>query len=212
MVGLVVRLSGKLKPVFFRKRGVLANGWDDVVAITADGSGNDPMSVHSSDARPGEEIAYECSVGADGRAVVHLRRGEYAAVPDLWYVMIVRPGGNPPNICLVAFACGSFPKGTVVDVSDRDALAGIDPKTQVAAIQWGYGDPKIHQVFVHPDHRRKYISVALIGAADIVNMCFGKSGERAIYGGDVTTDGGEHLRRAWSMSPRVIPRQGIVHS
>lgn len=212
MVRLVVRLSAELKPVFFRKRGVLANGWDDVVAITAEGSGNEPTSMHASEVLPHEEVAYECSVDRNGRVVVHLRRGEYERVPDLWYTMVVRPNGNPPNVCLIAFACGSFPKGTVVDVNDRDALSAVDPKSQVAAIQWGYGDPKIHQVFVHPDHRRRGISVAMIGAADIVNMCFGKNGGRAIYGGDVTTDGGEHLRRAWSLSPRVMPRQGVVQS
>ncbi len=208
----MVRLSGKLKPVFFWKRGVLHNGWDDVVAITSEGSGHDPMTIHTSEEQPNGEVAYECSTDDDGRIVVHLRRAEFAQVPDLWYVMMGRPEGNPPNICLIAFASPTFPKGTVVDVNDGEALKGVDPRSQVAAIQWGYSDPKIHQVFVHPDHRRKRISVAMIGAADIVNMCFGKTGGRAIYGGDVTTDGGEHLREAWALSPRLMPRQGVVHS
>lgn len=134
---------------------------------------------------------------------------EWATCPPLWFAYIVSEYGIPPNISVMAFATPDFDSGQVVTANEA-AQKGIAASQQIAAIQWGYKDPKMHQIFVHPDWRRRRISAAMIGAADLINLAGNFSPGTLLYGGDVTTAGGEHLRNAWGTSPRVIQRQGTI--
>lgn len=155
------------------------------------------------------EPAYHTEIDQNGDLVVHLDREEFSAVPPLWYVINENPNGTPPNIALLAFATQEKPAGTIITPQQAQQL-DINPQKQIAAIQWGYKDPRIHQIAVHPDWRRKRIALALIATADTVNMAGNYSGDTMLYGGDVTTQGGEKLRDAWKNSPRVTPRQGEI--
>lgn len=197
-----------LKPVYFWYGGKLNDRWQDYTALTIDGA-HHPMEICRDEVRPEGEVVYFGSLDATGRFVIHLERAEYAVVPPVWFVLQEHPEAQPPHVILRAFACSTFPVGTVVDAADAIA-AGVQVNSQIAAIQWGHGDPNLQQVFVHPEWRRRHLALAMIGAADLVNMCRGFSGGRALYGGDVTTAGGEHLREAWSSSPRVSERIGAA--
>lgn len=194
-------------PAYFVIGGSLSQEWLQASAYTCDEQ-HPPLTVLRETDHVGKELVYFNSW--DGHHMtVHLVREEFEVCPPMFYVLAVRPDGAPPNMVMSAFTSGEFAPGTVVSVEDAKA-SGVDSTRQVAAIQWGYGDPKLHQIFVHPDWRRRRIALAMIGAADVVNMAGNFSGDRVLYGGDVTTDGGETLRAAWSKSPRVMTRQGVV--
>ena len=168
------------------------------------------MTVLHGDHKITGEKAYCSTVNNNGDLVVHLQRQEFEKCPPLWFVIHENPHGAPPSLALLAFSANEIPAGTVLTTQQAEQH-GIKPQDQIAAIQWGYGDPKLHQIAVHPDWRRQHIALALIGAADVVNMSGNYSGDKVIYGGDVTTQGGETLREAWHKSPRVTQRQGSIH-
>lgn len=198
----------ELNPAYFVILDRMNDKWCRVVAQTCDETYGPMTVLHGINVPEGEPV-YSSDTDNEGRLVVSFHRGEFASRPKLWFVMSERENGSPPNIALQAFASDHFPEGTVV-FPDEAIRAGVASSEQVAAVQWGMGDPKLHQIFVHPSWRRKRISLLMIGAADVVNMSGSYSGDRVIYGGDVTTDGGENLRQAWSRSPRVMPRSGTV--
>ena len=199
----------ELNPAFFVIGQQVTNKWRTVQAYTCDDS-HPPMTVLHGEHVFDNERVYCSTIDNDGHLVVHLQRQEFSKCPPLWYVLHEKPNGAPPNIALLAFATYDYPQGTIVTVEEAEQK-GIQPVQQVAAIQWGYGDPKLHQIAVHPNWRRQRIALALIGTADVTNMSGNYSGDKVIYGGDVTTQGGETLRQAWNKSPRVMPRQGEIH-
>ena len=79
---------------------------------------------------------------------------------------------------------------------------------RVGFLQWFKQDSKIQQIFVEEKWRRKRVTLALFGVADLVIV----SGNYGPYlnGGEVTTNDGETLRNAWAGSLRVNPRIGSV--
>lgn len=163
--------------------------------------------LRDNDIRP--RLMYMLTNDGDDRPTITLCAKELNSCPSLWYAYLVRENGNPPNISVMAFTTEHFPPGSLVYATEA-AKAGVSPSQQVGAVQWGYKDPKMHQIFVHPQWRRQHISSALIGAADLVNLAGSFSPGVLLYGGDVTTNGGEHLRSSWGNSSRVMPRQGSV--
>jgi len=197
-----------LNPAYFVILDRINDEWFRVVAQTCDEVYGPMTVIHSTEVPAGQPV-YSSDIDDKGRLVISFHRDEFSLRPKLWFVINVRPNGSPPNIALQAFASDHFPEGTVVFPEDA-IQAGVASSEQVAAVQWRMGDPKLHQVFVHPSWRRRRIALLMIGAADVVNMSGSYSGDRVIYGGDVTTDGGENLRHAWSRSPRVVPRSGTV--
>jgi hypothetical protein len=144
----------------------------------------------------------------DGFVKVDFVRNDFDKCPNLWFAYNIRANMEPENIVLLAFNNDVFPTNSYVPAADAQSF-GVNPKEQIGSIQWGLGDPKLHQIFVHPQWRRKRVSTALIGA-DVFNMAGRFSRENVLYGGDVTTDGGEELRKLWSKSPRVIKREGKI--
>lgn len=154
-------------------------------------------------------LMYMITDAGDGTPQIVLTSDEWSVCPPMWYAYLIRENGLPPNISVMAFTTEHFSPGSLVYITEA-ALSGVKPVEQAGAIQWGYGDPKIHQIFVHPSWRRRRIAGALIAAADLINLSGRFSPEQLLYGGDVTTNGGEHLRDAWGQSPRVMQRQGSV--
>jgi len=139
--------------------------------------------------------------------------------PPLWF--IVQESNSPyPNgpairmVTLHAMFGEDFPSGTIV--KGRDVLRlgipitaiGTGGSQRVGFVQWFRESSKIQQVLVEEEWRRKRITVAMFGVADLVIL----SGRYGPYlnGGDVTTGMGETLRSAWSTSSRVLPRSGSV--
>lgn len=198
----------ELNPAYFVIGQQLTDKWRAVNAYTCDDK-HPPMTVLHGEHTPETEAVYFGALDEQGNLVVTLQRQEFHTCPDMWYVLTERPNGTPPNLSLLAFATNEYPKGTIVTPQQAEQH-GITPQQQIAAIQWGYGDPKLHQIAVAPEWRRKRIALALIGTADVINMAGNYSGDTVLYGGDVTTSGGETLRQAWSKSPRVMPRQGEI--
>lgn len=199
----------QLDPAYFVIGKQETDKWRTVNAYTCNDK-HPPLTVLHGEHTPETEPVYHSTVDKHGHLVVHLQRQEFQTTPPLWYVLHENPNGLPPNLSLLAFATPEFPQGTIITPQEAQQH-GIQPTQQIAAIQWGYKNPKLHQIAVSPQWRRRRIALALIGTADVVNMSGNYSGDTVIYGGDVTTSGGETLRQAWAKSPRVTPRQGEIH-
>ena len=80
---------------------------------------------------------------------------------------------------------------------------GLDVNERACAINWGFGDPHIYQVYVAERYRRRRTSIKLINVADVVNVAGNWGG--FIYGGDQVTALGSQLRDSWTNSTRVKP-------
>lgn len=140
-----------------------------------------------------------------GRLIIGLDHGHLPDAPPLWHVLIREYRRQPvPTQCLISFATDDLPDGTVVEAADYTQMKLPPMSEQVAAIRWGFGDPKIEQLYVAEAWRRRRISVKLINCADLVNVAGGWGG--FIYGGDQTTDMGAQLGTAWAHSTRLQER------
>ena len=133
--------------------------------------------------------------------------------PPLWYVVKDAPRPHPngpeiPMIFIYALYGDDFPSGTIVMEEDLIKNKFVGRSERVGFLQWFKKDSKIQQIFVEEKWRRKRVTLALFGVADLVIV----SGNYGPYlnGGEVTTNDGETLRNAWAGSKRVTPRIGSV--
>ena len=143
--------------------------------------------------------------------VPHMRfdADEWPNCPPMWYAFAIIDNGVPPNITAYGFITDDFEPGRVVSAREA-ADSGVSPHSRIAAIQWGYKDPKIFQIYVHDDWRRRRIAGAMIGVADMINLAGNFSPGVLVYGGDITTKDGDHILEAWSKSPRAMQKQGGI--
>lgn len=139
-----------------------------------------------------------------GHLIVGVDHGHLPNAPSLWHVLVREYDRFTPAQSLVSFATDHFVDGTVVEMDEFKSL-GVSMGDRLAAIRWGYGDPKIEQLYVHEDHRRKRIGTKIINVADLVNVAGGWGG--FIYGGDQVTDMGAQVASAWTNSSRLLQKE-----
>jgi hypothetical protein len=187
---------------FWRGRRLTAD-WFHVESYTTDEHPH-PMLVTTTTKPTFADPFTTSQVDKLGRLVVGLDHGHLPDAPPLWHVLIREYNRPKPSQSLVSFATNDFPDGTVVEASEYQTLDLPSFSERVAAIRWGFGDPKIEQLYVADNWRRRRISVKVINCADLVNMAGNWGG--FIYGGDQTTDMGAELADAWTNSNRLRER------
>jgi hypothetical protein len=117
----------------------------------------------------------------------------------MWFVYGTRNSKPTPTQTLIAFSTPEFPDGTILNLQDAKEM-NLDPMQRIAAINWGLNDPKLYQLYVDSNHRRKRIGTKIINICDIVHVSTGLGG--FIYGGDQVTQLGEQYGQAWVGSTR----------
>lgn len=193
----------KFALLYYWRNGRLDDDWWGVESF-ADLRHPNSVTIEGGE-RPSPSAAYSwTSLDADGHLVVGMDHSHLPDAPDLWWVLRDEPHPLTPTVCLVAFADGAFPDGTVLTVAQARAAGVLDGRPQAGAIRWGKGDPKLEQVYTAPEHRRKRMSVKMVHTADIVNEAAGWGGY--LYGGAELTPDGVKLAEAWQGSKRLRPR------
>lgn len=94
--------------------------------------------------------------------------------PPLWFVNVDEPSGPKPATNLVAFATDHHEPGTIIS---RYAFAtlGVDNNLQAGAVRW-YRSGVVHQVFVTPVWRRRFVATSLVLVADAFHQANGWPG------------------------------------
>ena len=93
-----------------------------------------------------------------GRLVVGMVDNHLPDAPNLWWVLHDEPHRLVHTQSLIAFADGRYPDGTVLTVAQvrADVLRDDAPlPAQAGAVRWGHGDPKLEQLYVAPEFRRR---------------------------------------------------------
>ena len=144
------------------------------------------------------------SVDANNRLVIGLDHSHLTQTPALWHVLLREYRRLIPTQTLVSFASDEFPDGTVLEMNEFERR-GLSFDGRVAAIRWGFGDPKIEQLYVDQNFRRMRIATKIINCADLVNVAGGWGG--FIYGGDQVTELGEEIASSWSHSSRLLAKE-----
>jgi len=201
------------KSLWFWKSKQLTDRWAEVHAFSSE-EFEHPSIVVSEECPTSEKPVWHSSIDEQGNLIIHFDDVEAMGnVPPLWYVVkeTSRPHPNGPAIpCVFVFAFygPDFPSGTIVKESDLIERGFISHSERVGHIIWFRKDSKLQQITVLEKWRRRRISLALFGVADLVIV----SGEYGpfIHGGEITTNDGEKLREAWRHSNRVDERAGSV--
>lgn len=202
------------KQLWFWKPRQLSDKWAEVHAFSTE-EFERPSIIVSEDKPTRAQSVWHSSVDNDGNLVVHFDDDEEMAnVPPLWFVVkeADRPHPHGPDIPMI-FVYGlygdDFPPGTVVMERDLIKKEFTGRSQRVGFVQWFRADSKLQQIYVEPQWRRRRITLALFGVADlvIVSANYGPF----LHGGEITTEDGEKLRQAWSGSRRVDERKGIAN-
>lgn len=203
----------RFKSLWFWKSKQSIGKWTEVHAFSSEE--HEHPSIVVSDVCPtGEDPAWHSSIDEQGNLVIHFDDVEVMGnVPPLWYVVkeTDRPHPNgPPIPCIFVFAFygDDFPSGTIVLERDLIEHGFVSHSERVGHILWFRKDSKLQQITVLEKWRRRRVTLALFGVADLV-IISGNYGP-FLHGGEVTTNDGEKLRKAWSGSNRVDKRAGSV--
>lgn len=186
----------KFATLWFQDIGPLNDQWRAIYSFASDAYTK--PSLISNDVLPDEEPFSSTYIDA-GHLRLYITHEHLPNTPALWYVLVEQRGGHLPTLTLAAFDTDHFPDGTVIPASEMKAT-DIHPRDRVAAINWGMDDPKLLQLYVSGNHRRKRIGTKLINACDILQVARGVGG--FIYGGDQVTELGKQYGDAWLGSTR----------
>lgn len=182
----------------------LGHGWHRVESF--DTSEHPKSTTVVGGQRPSDAPAFSwTTLDSHGRLVVGMTHEHLPDAPHMWWLLLHEHNGLGRTVSLIGVDDTRYPDGTVLTVDDLKAdKEGI--RSQACAIRWGYGDPQVLQIYVHPDLRRRRLSVKAVHAADIVNEagCFGGY----LYGGADLTPDGAQLASAWTSSRRLQQRTG----
>ena len=202
------------KQLWFWKSKKLTDRWRGGQAFSTE-EFKRPSIVISENKPTEADPIWSSSVDNEGNLVINFDDDvDLANTPPLWYVVREtphpHPGGPPiPMVFIYAMYGDDFSSGTIVMESDLINKKFTGKSKQVGFIQWFKKDSKIQQIYVAKEWRRKRITLALFGVADLVIVA-GNEYTPFLHGGEVTTEDGETLRNAWSGSLRVDPRIGSV--
>ena len=122
------------------------------------------------------------------------RRGAPLA-PPLWFAEVRESTARPPAVSLMAFEAHAgfgVPAGGLLDTVAlaQTPVTGAD---QLAAVRWYPATGEVDQVYVQPEHRRRSLSGAMIGAA--AALSYARDWPR-LWGDGQRTALGEQLRNA----------------
>jgi GNAT superfamily N-acetyltransferase len=136
----------------------------------------------------------------------HGHSGEFVPAPSLGYVYNERPGPESAMRHLLAFV--DLPDGQMLSADEAQAR-GVDPTTQVAAVEWSWRDGLVNQLYVAPAWRRKGIATRILRAAELICAL---QGNPPLHGGALRTDLGDDFLRAApaSWEPRLHERTGTA--
>lgn len=194
--------------LWFWNAGPLDENWHKVESFST-GEHPHPSTVHQPD-RPSDFPAFSWSgLDDDGNLRVGHVTDHLPDAPPLWWVLRHDPHPLGDTVSLIGFADAAFPDGTVLTVRQALDLGVGASSPQACAVRWGKGDPKIEQIYVAPEFRRRRVSIKVVHVADILNEASGWGGY--IYGGTELTPDGEKLAEAWKHSVRLHPQTG-THS
>ena len=203
------------KQLWFWKPKQLTDRWAEVHAFSSE-EFERPSIVVSENKPTDSDVIWFGSVDEYENLFINWRDKDVMGItPPLWYVVkdAQRPHPNGPDIPMMfiyALYGDDFPSGTIVMEEDLIKNKFVGRSERVGFLQWFKQDSKIQQIFVEEKWRRKRITLALFGVADLVIVSGGYG--PYLNGGDVTTGDGETLRDAWSGSKRVTPRIGSVEN
>ena len=201
------------KQLWFWKPKQLSDRWAEVHAFSSE-EFERPSIVISGDKPTEIEPVWFGSVDDSGNLFMNWRDRDIVGVaPPLWYVVkdAPRPHPNGPDIPMIfvyALYGDDFPSGTIVLEEDLIKAKFVGHSERVGFLQWFKQDSKIQQIFVEEKWRRRRVTLALFGVADLVIVSGGYGA--FLHGGEVTTADGEKLREAWSGSSRLDKRVGAV--
>jgi|694.fasta_scaffold56899_4 hypothetical protein len=203
------------KQLWFWESGKLNNRWAEVHAFSTE-EFERPSTVVSKDKPTSAESVWYGSLDSENNLFINWKDEDIIGItPPLWYVVKDAPRPHPngpaiPMMFIYALFGDDFPSGTIVMESDLINKKFLGRSQRVGFLQWFKQDSKIQQIFVEEKWRRKRITLALFGVADLVIVSGGYG--QFLNGGDVTTNDGESLRDAWAGSKRVAPRIGSVEN
>lgn len=144
------------------------------------------------------------SLDKNNRLVIGLDHSHLPNTPPLWHVLVREYRRSTPTQSLISFVSDDYGDGTVIEI-DEFKRRGFSFENRVAAIRWGFGDPKVEQLYVAETHRRMRIATKMINCADLVNMAGGWGG--FLYGGDQVTEMGSQIASSWNGSARLIQKE-----
>jgi hypothetical protein len=201
------------KQLWFWKPKQLTDRWAEVHAFSTEEF--ERPSIVVSDNRPTEsDVIWFGSIDENQNLFINWNDNDVMNItPPLWYVVkeVDKPYPNGPPIPMIfvyALHGDDYPSGTIVMEQDLIKRKFIGRSERVGFVQWFRQDSKIQQIFVEEKWRRRRVTLALFGVADLVIVAGGYG--PFLNGGDITTSDGETLRAAWSGSRRVNPRIGSV--
>lgn len=114
---------------------------------------------------PDQEAAWRVSEATGALAHVSVGRYLLPEQPDLWFVWVDEPKASPAATNLVAFGGDRFAPGTIVS-RYTFATAGVPNGEQAGAVRWYPRDGLVHQIFVAPSWRRRFVASMLLYTAD----------------------------------------------
>jgi hypothetical protein len=201
------------KQLWFWKPKQLTDRWAEVHAFSTE-EFERPSIVVSEDKPTDAGPIWFGSLDDDKNLFINwLDTDVMGVVPPLWYVVkeTDRPHRNgPPIPCIFIFALhgDDFPSGTIVMERDLIDRKFVSRSEMVGHVVWFRKDSKLQQITVAEKWRRRRITLALFGVADLVIVSGGYG--PFLHGGEVTTNDGEKLREAWGGSSRLDGRTGSV--
>lgn len=144
------------------------------------------------------------SIDQNNRLVIGLDHSHLTNSPALWHVLVREYSRMSKTQSLISFVSEEYEDGTVIELNEFNRR-GFSFSDRVAAIRWGFGDPKIEQLYVDEKFRRKRIGTKIINCADLLNVAGGWGG--FIYGGDQLTKDGEKIAGSWRHSSRLLNKE-----
>lgn len=129
--------------------------------------------------------------------------------PALWFVHVDEPRAQPPAAHLVAFGGDRFPPGTVIN-GYTFATAGVPNGEQAGAVRWYRDTGLVHQIFVAPHWRRRFVASTLLYTADAFHQANGWPGKlhgdgRRTALGQLLLAGLRHPNRARQLTEQMPP-------
>jgi hypothetical protein len=162
------------------------------------------------DTAPGEGVPWlwRTRVQERGILTVELAPQLREQAPPLWYVNVDEPTATPPATNLVAFPTDHYAPGTVIN-RYAFATSGVDNDLQAGAVRW-YRDGIVHQIFVAPAWRRKFVASILLYAASAFHQSNGWPGHLRSDGrrtdlGDRFAAGTRHPQRFAPLEQTMPP-------
>jgi len=191
---------GKFVTLWFWQASRLDAEWFEAYSFSNDD--REKPSLSRSPVKPTNDEPWSyTSLDDRGKLLVHVPKEHLPDAPSMWYLLVREYGEYPPKQTLIGFANDMYADGTVIEQQEF-LKTGVELSSRAAAIRWGMGDPKIEQIYVAEQHRRKRVATKLINVADIVNVAGNWGG--FIYGGDQVTELGSQLASSWTNSIRLI--------